>query len=543
MNQKSSRTARIAVAIITLSLPVCLRAQTSTPGPAPSNKISTGFAYAGIDLGITGTSYFGQHNFIWTLPVPDQTVPWPANDATLRTYLPFTNLGIGAGFVGGIKIAVPLGGDFDLEAKARYMINHTSQTQSSDALELDPYKPNATANSTSSYALSLYNLDFGLLAHVRLNDRFYAAAGADIAPLLANGFSADQSLTGGNSYLRQNVHTQSFIYSLSQPRTPLTNTFASLRTGIDVGVGGVERIGASNVLLDIELLVSIPLTEWMHDYSLQAYGVNALNATTAYFNLPAITYPHLWYATLTLGVRLPFSPLPPPIVPIVQAPPLRKDSLSMTTIVPKRDSNGLFRLAGRVIDAKTGKPVAANLTAVDLSNNTVIGTARTDSNGNYSLRVNGAGKYSVTADANGYLFGTAYFEVDSAGRILRSHPDIALSGTSGGRTRLLVFFDFDKADLQPASSPELNRAVELMKAVPTLKVEIAGYTDSVGTAAHNMELSVRRANAVRDFMVQHGIAPERITAKGYGTATPIASNTTDEGRAENRRVEFVVLER
>ncbi|HEX5316565.1 MAG TPA: OmpA family protein, partial [Candidatus Kapabacteria bacterium] len=90
------------------------------------------------------------------------------------------------------------------------------------------------------------------------------------------------------------------------------------------------------------------------------------------------------------------------------------------------------------------------------------------------------------------------------------------------------------------SSPELNRAVELMKAVPAMKVEIAGYSDTIGTLSHNLDLSLRRANAVRDFLIQHGIDPNRITAHGYGPASPIATNVTDEGRAENRRVEFVV---
>ena len=182
----------------------------------------------------------------------------------------------------------------------------------------------------------------------------------------------------------------------------------------------------------------------------------------------------------------------------------------------------------------------ANVTTVDLNNNNVVSTSTTDSNGFYRVPVTGPGKYSVTANADGYLFGTALFEVDSQGRILKTHPDIKLSEAANGRTRLLVFFEVNKADLQPSSAPELNRAVELMKAMPSMEVEIAGYTDATGSAEYNKALAGRRANAVRDFLVQHGIPQNRVEARGYGEDSPIATNDTEEGRSENRRVEFVV---
>jgi len=197
-------------------------------------------------------------------------------------------------------------------------------------------------------------------------------------------------------------------------------------------------------------------------------------------------------------------------------------------------------LTGTVTDAKTGDPVDANLTVVDLTNNQVVANDHTDGKGRYNVRVLAPGKYSVTADANGYLFGTSYFEVDKEGRILAHHPDIKL-GPATGRTRLLVFFDFGKSSLSPSSYPELNRAVRLMKAVPSMQVEIAGYTDNIGSDDVNMRLSQQRANAVRDYIIQQGIDSGRVSAKGYGKDSPIADNSTDEGRAENRRVEFVVL--
>jgi OOP family OmpA-OmpF porin len=83
----------------------------------------------------------------------------------------------------------------------------------------------------------------------------------------------------------------------------------------------------------------------------------------------------------------------------------------------------------------------------------------------------------------------------------------------------------------------------MMQANPDMQVEIAGYTDSEGDDKHNLELSRRRAEAVEEYLIEKGIPENRIVAKGYGKENPIASNDTEEGRAENRRVEFVVIKK
>ena len=74
-----------------------------------------------------------------------------------------------------------------------------------------------------------------------------------------------------------------------------------------------------------------------------------------------------------------------------------------------------------------------------------------------------------------------------------------------------------------------------------MKVEVAGHTDSIGTDSYNMGLSLRRANAVRDYLISKGIAAENLTAKGYGESQPVADNQTAAGRFKNRRVELVPL--
>lgn len=101
-----------------------------------------------------------------------------------------------------------------------------------------------------------------------------------------------------------------------------------------------------------------------------------------------------------------------------------------------------------------------------------------------------------------------------------------------------VFFDFDKSEIKSESFGELDRLVELLKKFPGLGVEIAGHTDENGTAEYNYALSGRRSQSVVAYLIQQGVPPRRIRARGYGKDKPIAPNNTEDGRALNRRVEF-----
>ena len=106
-----------------------------------------------------------------------------------------------------------------------------------------------------------------------------------------------------------------------------------------------------------------------------------------------------------------------------------------------------------------------------------------------------------------------------------------------------VHFDFDKATLRPEAIAILDKAVGLLKTQASVVVEVAGHTDSVGSEEYNQGLSERRAIAVKDYLESQGITATRLSARGYGEAQPVASNDTDEGRAQNRRVELIVLSR
>lgn len=103
-----------------------------------------------------------------------------------------------------------------------------------------------------------------------------------------------------------------------------------------------------------------------------------------------------------------------------------------------------------------------------------------------------------------------------------------------------VTFEVNTANLEPASRSVLNEMAAKLKANPTVKVEVAGHTDSSGEAAYNLDLSQRRAEAVRDYLVGQGVDAGQLTARGYGETRPVADNATRAGRQQNRRVELIV---
>jgi outer membrane protein OmpA-like peptidoglycan-associated protein len=100
-----------------------------------------------------------------------------------------------------------------------------------------------------------------------------------------------------------------------------------------------------------------------------------------------------------------------------------------------------------------------------------------------------------------------------------------------------IYFDFDKATLQAASYAELDQLVAYMQTMPDKRFTIVGHTDNQGNETYNQTLSEQRAQSVMDYLIQQGIAPNRLQSKGMGSAQPIESNTTEWGRTQNRRIE------
>jgi outer membrane protein OmpA-like peptidoglycan-associated protein len=103
-----------------------------------------------------------------------------------------------------------------------------------------------------------------------------------------------------------------------------------------------------------------------------------------------------------------------------------------------------------------------------------------------------------------------------------------------------VHFDFDKAKIRSDAVPILDEAASILKEEGTVGVIVAGHTDGIGTEEYNLKLSKRRADAVSKYLIDHGVSASRIKAEGFGKSKPVASNDTDDGRAQNRRVELSV---
>jgi outer membrane protein OmpA-like peptidoglycan-associated protein len=103
-----------------------------------------------------------------------------------------------------------------------------------------------------------------------------------------------------------------------------------------------------------------------------------------------------------------------------------------------------------------------------------------------------------------------------------------------------TLFEFNKTTLKPGAMNNLYPLVTFLREHPERHVSIEGHTDSIGSDSYNLDLSQRRADSVRDFLVRNGVNPEQLTTHGYGKGFPIASNDTEAGRSQNRRVEVVI---
>jgi len=103
-----------------------------------------------------------------------------------------------------------------------------------------------------------------------------------------------------------------------------------------------------------------------------------------------------------------------------------------------------------------------------------------------------------------------------------------------------VLFDFNKAELKSSAFPNITKLAQFLQENPERKVIVEGYTDSVGSASYNQSLSERRAGSVRMALVRAGVDPARVVSQGYGKEYPVADNSSNSGRAQNRRVEVTI---
>jgi outer membrane protein OmpA-like peptidoglycan-associated protein len=207
-------------------------------------------------------------------------------------------------------------------------------------------------------------------------------------------------------------------------------------------------------------------------------------------------------------------------------------------------SNQLTLLKGTILDDVSSNPLGATIELTDNVKNDVIASFESNSvSGKYLVSLPSGVNYGIAVKADGYLFHSENFDIPASTGYNVIEKDIRMKKIEVGNKIVLnnIFFDFDKATLRSESTAELDRLTTMLTDIPTLKIEISGHTDNIGSAAYNKTLSQNRAKAVVDYLVKKGIDASRLTYKGYGFDQPIASNDTDAGRQQNRRTEFKVV--
>jgi len=200
---------------------------------------------------------------------------------------------------------------------------------------------------------------------------------------------------------------------------------------------------------------------------------------------------------------------------------------------------------GRVFDSTTRKGLPSSVVLTDLGTRQVISNLQTDETGNYLITLPEGRDYAFEVKRKAYLFFSENFSLSLSPNDTVYQIDIPLQPLATGAVVVLknIFFDPNKYDLKPESGAELAEIVQLLKDNPTLKIQINGYTDNSGNPADNIKLSEDRAKSVTDYLIAKGIAPIRLSSKGWGDTQPIADNNTPEGRARNRRTELKVISR
>lgn len=198
---------------------------------------------------------------------------------------------------------------------------------------------------------------------------------------------------------------------------------------------------------------------------------------------------------------------------------------------------------GRVFDKKTTKGLPSSVELIDLSTKEQLTKVQTDETGNYLITLPVGKDYAFNVNRKGYLFYSDNFLITEHSPDSMYEKNIPLQPIETDASVILknVFFDVNKFEIKPESQVELDKLVQLLMENPALKIEISGHTDNVGKPADNLVLSNNRAKAVVSYLVSKNIPAQRLVSKGYGETKPIALNTSDEGRAQNRRTEMKVL--
>ncbi|MEZ5008447.1 MAG: OmpA family protein [Chitinophagales bacterium] len=195
-----------------------------------------------------------------------------------------------------------------------------------------------------------------------------------------------------------------------------------------------------------------------------------------------------------------------------------------------------------IFDQVTQQSIDAEFVLSDLEGNLTPITSVTE-DGSFLICLPSGKDYSLHVKKDGYLFESYNFQLKDTVQRNAHVLKINLEPMEKGKSIVLnnVFFQTNSFELLPESKVELDELFHLLSLHPTAIVEISGHTDNIGHTTYNLVLSQKRAQSVVNYLIEKGIASDRLKAKGYADIKPIADNDTPEGRAKNRRTEFMVI--
>lgn len=211
----------------------------------------------------------------------------------------------------------------------------------------------------------------------------------------------------------------------------------------------------------------------------------------------------------------------------------------------------------KVTDKETGEPLRAKVEMTDLGSGQLFANTIIDEEGSFLICLPSGKNYALNVEKKGYTFFSENFALEEGLQLeepfLIEVPLVPIPPTIATRDRELptedrdpvvlknVFFETGSARLLDASRQELDRLYKLLQENPNMRIQINGHTDDVGREEDNQILSENRARAVHDYLLDKGIAPDRLSYKGFGESRPVATNDTPEGRQRNRRTAFIIL--
>lgn len=198
---------------------------------------------------------------------------------------------------------------------------------------------------------------------------------------------------------------------------------------------------------------------------------------------------------------------------------------------------------GKVLNKKNNEPIATGIDYSDIKVGQSLGIANSSAvDGSYKIVLPRGKVYQFLAEKDGFYSVSENIDLTKLTEYKEVERNLYLSPLEVGATARLnnIFFETNSASLKAESIAELNRLVAFLKKNSSIVIEVSGHTDATGNTTVNTPLSANRAKSVYDYLIKNGITATRLSSKGYGSSVPVASNTTEVGKQQNRRVEFTI---